>query len=76
MRNVTNQHTAATMPEQMPFAGLGFAMDSVRTAAQGMSLIPHDHGGRPERCPAAPDAWTRPAGYRLLVTLGREIRGR
>ena len=64
------------MPEQTPFAGLGFAMDSVRTAAQGMTLIPHSHGDCPGERPAATDAGKRPAGYRLLVTLGREIRGR
>ena len=76
MRIFNNQTTAANVTAPLPFSGLGFATDSVQEAAQGMVLIPHCHSGSSGIALPAPDPVAQPSGYMLLVTLGREIRGR
>jgi len=59
-----------------PFAGLGFAMVEVRQAARSMTPVPHCHCGSPVIVAAAFGPAVQVGGYKLLVTLGREIRGR
>lgn len=58
-----------------PFSGLGFDLAPVRGVALRMTV----HRGGPPRSPARP-APVAPApgrwGYRLLLVLSREIRGR
>ncbi len=76
MRKNINQLSAADAAVPMPFAGLGFQAQEVSAAAQVMTLIPHCHGGSSGVPASAPEAVRRPGGYELLVTLGREIRGR
>lgn len=76
MRIVNNHLSAATAATPLPFAGLGFAVDEVLTAAQAMTLIPHCHGGSTGVCLPASKPAGQPTGYKLLVALGREIRGR
>lgn len=72
-----DKHTTPAAPAQpMPFDGLGFAMDTVRKAARVMTLRPHRHTGGADVVPANPVFVPQPSGYLLLVTLGREIRGR
>ncbi len=67
---------SAAMPRTIPFAGLGFDMDTVQIAAQMMT---------PKYCSLAVDMGVslpvvdcvaQLSGYSLLVALGREIRGR
>ncbi|WP_316897629.1 hypothetical protein [Pseudodesulfovibrio indicus] len=75
MRLNTNLMSASTQTT-MPFAGLGFAMAEVREAARSMTPVPHCHGGSPDVVAAAFGPAVQVGGYKLLVTLGREIRGR
>jgi len=71
-----NQKTAATGNQSLPFTGLGFDTGTVQTAAQAM--IPRHCSSRSvETCLlSCLDFVPQPSGYKLLVTLGREIRGR
>ncbi|WP_129586540.1 hypothetical protein [Pseudodesulfovibrio hydrargyri] len=74
---MNNQHlpaAAAVIP--MPFAGLGFAVAEVRQAAREMTPAVHRHTGEPAVLPAGCGPVAQSGGYRLLVALGREIRGR
>ena len=76
MRIVKNHLSAAPAASPMPFTGMGFAVEEVLAAAQGMTLIPHCHGGSPGVALPVPRPAGQPTGYKLLVALGREIRGR
>ncbi|NDV18489.1 hypothetical protein GO013_03530 [Pseudodesulfovibrio sp. JC047] len=76
MRFSHNTSSAAKPTPPMPFAGLGFGMDAVQTAAQEMILTPHCHPDSSGTHLPTPDTVVQPNGYELLVTLGREIRGR
>lgn len=75
MRLNTN-HLPAPAQAPMPFAGLGFAVVEVREAARSMTPVPHCHGGSPDVVEAAFGPAVQVGGYKLLVALGREIRGR
>ncbi len=76
MRLFTKHSAAAKALDTMPFTGLGFGADDVRAAAEMMVPAPprchRDSSGAV--LPAVPAA--QPSGYELLVSLGREIRGR
>ncbi len=75
MRFSNNHKTAATGNQNLPFAGLGFDTGTVQTAAQAM--VPrHCFFCSAEPCLSSLDFVPQPSGYKLLVTLGREIRGR
>lgn len=77
MHNFTNHSTAAIASETMPFGGLGFAVDDVQAAARLMvPAPPRCHFDSSGTVPPAPESITQPTGYDLLVSLGREIRGR
>ena len=77
MRNFTNHSAAATATETMPFGGLGFDADDIRAAARFMAPAPpRCHCDSSGAIPPVPDAIMQPSGYELLVSLGREIRGR
>jgi len=76
MRLINHHSSAATAAAPMPFDGLGFAVDSVRAAAQEMTLTPHCHRDSSGFFLPAPARVMQPSGYELLVSLGREIRGR
>lgn len=65
---------AATIPK--PFAGLGFAVAEVREAARLMIPVTHRHGCVPVVVPVPRRPAVQTGGYKLLVALGREIRGR
>ncbi|WP_319581843.1 hypothetical protein [uncultured Pseudodesulfovibrio sp.] len=74
---MNNQHLpaeAAATP--MPFGGLGFAAAGVRHAALEMTPAVHRHHGEPIVFSAGCGPAVQLGGYRLLVALGREIRGR
>ncbi|MBC17784.1 conserved protein of unknown function [Pseudodesulfovibrio profundus] len=75
MRTNNNLKSAAQTPSTIPFAGLGMSMKAVRTAAQAMTALFNSIVHEPV-CKPVPDTVTQPSGYSLLVTLGREIRGR
>jgi hypothetical protein len=76
MRFSHNHHkTAATVNQNLPFAGLGFETGTVQTAAQAM-VFRYCFLSKAEPCLACLDIVSQPSGYKLLVTLGREIRGR
>ncbi|MGL1863130.1 MAG: hypothetical protein OCC46_11465 [Pseudodesulfovibrio sp.] len=76
MRFFRNHTSAATTAKAMPFGGLGFAMESVQAVAQVMTLVPHCREDNTGVTLPTPDFVSQPSGYSLLVTLGREIRGR
>ncbi len=76
MRNSINQTAAAETATSHPFDGLGFAMDGVRKAAQAMAPRRHDRARNAGPDLPFPTHVAQPSGYSLLVTLGREIRGR
>ncbi|MCJ2164535.1 MULTISPECIES: hypothetical protein [unclassified Pseudodesulfovibrio] len=76
MRMINNHLSAATAAASTPFQGLGFAVDEVLAAAQTMTLVPHCHGGSSGVSVSVPEPVVQPGGYKLLVALGREIRGR
>lgn len=76
MRFFNNHSSAENVTTQMPFAGLGFDTNSVQAAAQAMVPSPHCHCGSSGTALPAPDNVFQPCGYELLVSLGREIRGR
>ena len=76
MRLNTNPLPAVAATTPMPFAGLGFAAAEVREAAGLMTPVPHCHGGSPGISHAAYGPVVQTGGYKLLVALGREIRGR
>jgi len=59
----------------LPFAGLGLDLTPVRRRA-GLLTLRRVPPGRPLRAGAPDIAAPQPAGYRLLVRLSREIRGR
>jgi hypothetical protein len=74
---MNNQHLpAAAAVTPMPFAGLGFAAAEVRQAAREMTPAVHRHLGEPVAIPAGCRPAAQSGGYRLLVALSREIRGR
>jgi len=58
-----------------PFSGLGFSLESTRKRAEALRLVPVRVLDVDVLCPNEP-ALVLPAGYELLVRLGREIRGR
>jgi len=70
-----NQKTAATGNQTLPFTGLGFDTDTVQATAQTMvpRFCPHSSAAP---CLSSLDFVPQPSGYKLLVALGREIRGR
>ena len=76
MRMFNNHLSAASTTAPGPFEGLGFAVDEVLAAAQTMTLVPHCHSGSSGVILSAPKPTVQPSGYKLLVALGREIRGR
>ena len=76
MRIFNNHTSAATTAKSMPFNGLGFAMDSVQAVAQVMIPVTHRRDEHLGVTLPTPDFVAQPSGYSLLVTLGREIRGR
>ena len=76
MRMINNHLSAATAAASMPFQGLGFAADKVLAAAQIMTPVPHCHSGSSGVSVSVPEPVAQPGGYKLLVALGREIRGR
>lgn len=75
MRLFKNQPAVATESEPLPFGGLGFSCDAVRSAAMFMVPVrsPQDIS---EPIMPEPNIPCQPSGYQLLVTLCREIRGR
>jgi len=75
MRDFNNQKMAANKANSMPFTGLGFVMEAVQAVAQTVTVAYHRTGD--ERTGTAmPNFVAQPSGYSLLVTQGREIRGR
>jgi len=76
MRFINIQQKAAQKAKTMPFAGLGFDMDAVQAVSQNMTTTIHCHAGNERIALPTPDFAQQPSGYSLLVTLGREIRGR
>ncbi len=68
--------TSAAMNKTIPFAGLGFDVDTVQIAAQMMT--PRYSSRAVDTGVSMPvlDYVAQPSGYSLLVALGREIRGR
>jgi hypothetical protein len=76
MRNSINQTAAAETATPHPFGGLGFALDGVREAALAMTPKRHDRVRDAGPALPFPSHVAQPSGYSLLVTLGREIRGR
>lgn len=75
MRFLKHQ-TSAAMTKAMPFAGLGFDMDTVQVAARMMTHTYDGHAVDTGVSMPAVDRVAQPSGYSLLVALGREIRGR
>ncbi|WFS63287.1 hypothetical protein LF599_03730 [Pseudodesulfovibrio thermohalotolerans] len=74
---LNNQHPqASSAVAAMPFAGLGFASAEVRQAAKCMTPVVHRPCGDPVFIPVGCGPAVQPGGYKLLVALGREIRGR
>lgn len=65
----------AALMATMPFAGLGFAMEAVQSAAGKMTMV-SERRNREDVMPPRPVSAKQPSGYTLLVSLGREIRGR
>lgn len=59
----------------MPFAGLGFDMETVSFAADAMSVT-RQVVAVPATVSSGAEMVAQPSGYSLLVSLGREIRGR
>jgi len=77
MRLFTNHSAAADAAETMPFTGLGFGAGDVQAAAQLMvPTPPRCHPDSSGTVLPAPGFVMQPSGYELLVSLGREIRGR
>ncbi len=76
MRRFNNHKSAASTTPTLPFTGMGFVMESVRAAAQEMTVIPSHHDDETRIFQPVPECVTQPSGYSLLVALGREIRGR
>jgi len=76
MRFFNNQTSAAIKAQNLPFAGLGFDTDTVQAAAQEMTPVAYSHPGDLLAFLPAPAFVSQPSGYDLLVSLGREIRGR
>ena len=76
MRMHNNPLPAVAAAISLPFAGLGFAVAEVRQAAGRMIPVPHCHVGSPDVVPAACEPAVQTGGYKLLVALSREIRGR
>ncbi|HKI82029.1 MAG TPA: hypothetical protein VKA04_10320 [Pseudodesulfovibrio sp.] len=73
---MNNQHLPAAAVIPMPFGGLGFAADEVRQAAREMTPAVHRLFGEPVVFAAVCGPAVHPGGYKLLVALSREIRGR
>jgi hypothetical protein len=74
---MNNQHLpAAAAVTPMPFGGLGFTAAEVRQAAREMTPAVHRLIGEPVIFTAGCGPAVQPGGYKLLVALGREIRGR
>ena len=72
-----NQHLpAVAAAPPMPFGGLGFTAAEVRQAAREMTPAVHRHTGESVVFTAGFGPAVQSGGYRLLVALGREIRGR
>lgn len=67
--------TAVPKSQTLPFAGLGFDTGAVQTMAQTMAPNYCSFGSVEPSLPVL-DSVSQPSGYKLLVTLGREIRGR
>ena len=76
MRLINQHPQASTAATTLPFAGLGFASTEVRQAAKSMTPVVHRICGDPVFIPADYGHAAQPGGYKLLVALGREIRGR
>lgn len=76
MRFLNTLQSAVSEAKSIPFAGLGFATETVQAAAQAMTLTSHNHAGSESVILSVPDFVEQPSGYSLLVTLSREIRGR
>lgn len=67
---------ATATARNLPFAGIGFALDDVRRAASSMTLCQPEAPAKEPMPLHAPHRPWQASGYELLVTLGREIRGR
>lgn len=61
--------------KSLPFAGLGFDLEPVAAKAQTLELHPLIRQ-EPDMVLAMPPFIPRAFGYGLLVSLGRETRGR
>ena len=73
-RNIRHRPAGPVAP--MPFGGLGFTASGVRQAAREMTPVVRRHCGGPAMVPAGCPHVAASGGYKLLVALGREIRGR
>ncbi|QJB55677.1 hypothetical protein [Pseudodesulfovibrio sp. zrk46] len=71
-----NIQRMAAAKDTMPFAGLGFSMDTVRDAADSMTITYLGFEGWRYIEMPVPGVTRQLSGYSLLVALGREIRGR
>ncbi len=76
MRCMNIHKTATARTENMPFAGLGFAMDDLSAVVQTMTIRYRNQAGCESVGLPTPESVVQPSGYSLLVALGREIRGR
>ncbi|BCS89740.1 hypothetical protein [Pseudodesulfovibrio sediminis] len=77
MRFFNNQTATAPEAQDIPFAGLGFGTDMVQVAAQGMTpSSTRQRGDCGISFLPASSHVPQLCGYDLLVSLGREIRGR
>lgn len=74
MRHSIDSHKTPARP-CLPFSGLGFFLEPTRERAEALRLVPVRVLEMGVSCPNEP-ALVLPAGYELLVRLGREIRGR
>lgn len=76
MRFFTNHSAAPAATDTMPFGGLGFDAGDIQAVARMMTPEnPRRHRDNPGII-LPPPKCTGPTGYGLLVSLGREIRGR
>jgi hypothetical protein len=74
---MNNQHLpAVAAAPPLPFAGLGFTTTEVRQAARGMTPAVHGPIAGTAVFTAGCGPSAQSGGYRLLVALSREIRGR
>jgi hypothetical protein len=78
MHSVDAARPWAGSPDELPvlpFAGLGFDLGPVRALAGACLAVRTRRAEIEVMANSSAEAW-RPAGYALLIRLGREIRGR